>query len=111
MRFFLVRRKIAAEKPARCDDSAQSSGSEGEYCGVVADGSAQKAADIIKTVQSLVEKLRIASKTPRGACFINLSNHPSANWDEGQTHAALVHVHVRAHLRLCRTGPYEKPLK
>ena len=51
--------------------------------------SAQKAADIAKTVESLMEKLRIASKTPRGACFINLSNHPSANWDEAQTQAAL----------------------
>jgi len=51
--------------------------------------SAQKAADIAKTVESLVEKLRIASQTPRGACFINLSNHPKANWDEAQTKAAL----------------------
>lgn len=51
--------------------------------------SAQKAADIAKTAESLVEKLRIASKTPRGACFINLSNHPSANWDEAQTKAVL----------------------
>jgi CRISPR-associated protein Csx16 len=50
--------------------------------------SAQKAADITKTVESLVEKLRLASKTPRGACFINLSNHPSTNWDEAQTKAA-----------------------
>ncbi len=51
--------------------------------------SAQKAADVATTVRSLVEKLRIASETPRGACFLNLSNHPSANWDEAQTKAAL----------------------
>lgn len=51
--------------------------------------SAQKAADIARTVESLVEKLRIASETPRGACFINLSNHPSINWDAAQTKAAL----------------------
>lgn len=51
--------------------------------------SAQKAADIAKTVENLVEKLRIASETPRGACFINLSNHPSANWEAAQTKAAL----------------------
>jgi CRISPR-associated protein Csx16 len=51
--------------------------------------SAQKAADIAKTVESLVEKLRIASETPRGACFVNLTNHPGANWDEAQTKAAL----------------------
>lgn len=24
----------------------------------------------------------------RGACFVNLTNHPSANWDEAQTKAA-----------------------
>ena len=51
--------------------------------------SAQKAADIAKTVESLVEKLRIASKTPRGTSFVNLTNHPSANWDDAQTKAAL----------------------
>ncbi len=51
--------------------------------------SAQKAADVAKTVRSLVEKLRTASETPRGACFLNLSNHPSANWDAAQTKAAL----------------------
>lgn len=50
--------------------------------------SAQKAIDVTTTMRSLVEKLRIASATPRGACFINLSNHPSANWDEAQTKAA-----------------------
>jgi CRISPR-associated protein Csx16 len=50
--------------------------------------SAQKAVDVTKTVRSLVEKLRTASETPRGACFLNLSNHPSANWDEAQTKAA-----------------------
>lgn len=49
--------------------------------------SAQKAVDITKTVKGLVEKLRITSETPRGACFINLSNHASANWDETQTKA------------------------
>lgn len=51
--------------------------------------SAQKAADIAKTVDSLVGKLRIASATPRGSSFVNLTNHPSANWDEVQTKAAL----------------------
>jgi CRISPR-associated protein Csx16 len=51
--------------------------------------SAQKAADVATTVRNLVAKLRIASETPRGACFINLSNHPSANWDAAQTKAAL----------------------
>jgi hypothetical protein len=25
----------------------------------------------------------------RGACFVNISNHPSVNWDEAQTKAAL----------------------
>jgi len=47
--------------------------------------STQRAADIAETVKSLVEKLRNAS---RGACFVNLSNHPSAKWDEMQTKAA-----------------------
>lgn len=51
--------------------------------------SAQKAADIAKTVESLVEKLRIAAETRRGARFINLSNHPSSTWGEAQTKAAL----------------------
>jgi hypothetical protein len=51
--------------------------------------SAQKAADVAETVRSLVEKLRIVSETPRGACFVNLSNHPIAKWDETQTKAAL----------------------
>jgi hypothetical protein len=49
----------------------------------------QKAADIEETVKSLVKKLRIASETPRGACFVNHSNHPKAKWDEAQTKAAL----------------------
>lgn len=51
--------------------------------------SAQKAVDVTTTVRSLVEKLRVASATPRGACFINLSNHPSVQWDDAQTKAAL----------------------
>ncbi|SRR5579883_1014045 len=51
--------------------------------------SAQKAEDIVKTVKSLVGKLRMASETPRGACFVNLSNHPSAEWGKAQTEAAL----------------------
>ncbi|HZZ80169.1 MAG TPA: TM1812 family CRISPR-associated protein [Gemmataceae bacterium] len=61
--------------------------------------SAQKAKDVIQTTEALLNKLRIAevavenkeieSKAPRGACFINLSNHPSANWGEAQTKAAL----------------------
>ncbi|HET6377348.1 MAG TPA: TM1812 family CRISPR-associated protein [Methylocella sp.] len=52
--------------------------------------STQRAADIAETVKSLVvEKLRIASEAQRGACFVNLSNHPSAKWDEAQTKAAL----------------------
>jgi CRISPR-associated protein Csx16 len=50
--------------------------------------STQKAADVAETVRSLVEKLRIASQTPRGACFVNLSNHPSSAWEEAQTNAA-----------------------
>lgn len=50
--------------------------------------SAQKADDMIGTVKCLVEKLRIASETRRGACFVNLSNHPSAGWDDAQTKAA-----------------------
>ena len=49
---------------------------------------AQQAADIAKTVEGLVEKLRIASETPHGACFVNLSNHPSAEWGKAQTKAA-----------------------
>lgn len=49
---------------------------------------AQKAADVAETVKGLVKKLRIASQTPRGACFVNLSNHPNAKWDETQTKAA-----------------------
>jgi CRISPR-associated protein Csx16 len=54
--------------------------------------SAQKAADVAETVRSLVEKLRIASQTPRGACFVNLSNHPSSKWDEAQTKEARKHA-------------------
>jgi hypothetical protein len=50
---------------------------------------AQRAADIATAVRNLVEKLRIASEAPRGACFVNLSNHPGAKWDETQTKAAL----------------------
>jgi CRISPR-associated protein Csx16 len=49
---------------------------------------AQKAADVATTVSRLVDKLRAASETARGACFVNLSNHPSAKWDETQTKAA-----------------------
>lgn len=51
--------------------------------------SAQKAADIAETVRGLVEKLRTVSETLRGACFVNLTNHPSAKWDDAQTKAAL----------------------
>lgn len=50
---------------------------------------AQRAADIAMMVRSLVAKLRIVSEASRGACFVNLSNHPSAKWDETQTKAAL----------------------
>jgi CRISPR-associated protein Csx16 len=50
---------------------------------------AQKASDVVETVRRLVEKLRTADKTARGACFVNLTNHPSAKWDEFQTKAAL----------------------
>jgi CRISPR-associated protein Csx16 len=51
--------------------------------------SAQKAADIADTVKRLVETLRIASETPRGACFVNLSNHPIDTWEDAQRKAAL----------------------
>ena len=33
-------------------------------------------------------KMKIASETPCGACFLDLSNHPGANWDEAQMKAA-----------------------
>jgi CRISPR-associated protein Csx16 len=51
--------------------------------------SGQKATDIASTMRNLVERLGTASETPRGACFVNLSNHPSAKWEEAQTEAAL----------------------
>jgi len=51
--------------------------------------SGQKATDIADTMRSLVGKLRTASETPRGACFVNLSNHPSAAWEDAQRKAAL----------------------
>ncbi len=51
--------------------------------------SGQRSADVIETARSLVEKFKIASETPRGACFVNLTNHASAEWDEAQTKAAL----------------------
>ncbi len=31
----------------------------------------------------------MTSCTPRGACFVNLSNHPSAAWEDAQRKAAL----------------------
>jgi len=31
----------------------------------------------------------VTSCTPRGACFVNLSNHPSAAWEDAQREAAL----------------------
>ena len=51
--------------------------------------SAQKASDVVDTVDTLVKKLRDAGKTARGRCFVNLTNHPSPGWDEAQTKAAL----------------------
>ena len=50
---------------------------------------AQNASGVVGTVKNLVEKLRTADQTARGACFVNLTNHPSARWDELQTKAAL----------------------
>jgi CRISPR-associated protein Csx16 len=51
--------------------------------------SAQDAASVVGTIESLFKKLRTAEETARGACFVNLTNHPSANWDERQAKAAL----------------------
>jgi hypothetical protein len=51
--------------------------------------SAQEAKGVAETVRSLVDKLRDASDKPRGGCFVNLTNHPSAKWHEAQTKAAL----------------------
>lgn len=31
----------------------------------------------------------MATETPRGSCFINLTNHPSEKWEAAQTEAAL----------------------
>jgi CRISPR-associated protein Csx16 len=63
--------------------------------------SAQDAAGVIKTVGNLLEKLKSASEKScdaclastsdhsRGSCFVNLSNHPQAQWDNAQKKAAL----------------------
>jgi CRISPR-associated protein Csx16 len=50
---------------------------------------AQDSAGVVATVQNLVEKLRNATETGRGACFVNLTNHSSAAWEQTQTNAAL----------------------
>lgn len=51
--------------------------------------SAQNAEGLAETARGLVGKLGIASETPRGACFVNLSNHPTEKWDDAQRRAAL----------------------
>lgn len=43
---------------------------------------------IIKTVKELVEEFERASHAAVGACFVNLSNHPIAKWDDAQMQAA-----------------------
>lgn len=51
--------------------------------------SAQDADGVKRTVEGLVQKLKIVSCTPRGNVFANVSNHRKEMWDENQTQAAL----------------------
>jgi CRISPR-associated protein Csx16 len=51
---------------------------------------AQDSAGVIETVSNLVKKLKVATEAAHGACFVNLSNHPSAKWEEAQMQAARV---------------------
>lgn len=51
--------------------------------------SAQDADGVKRTVEGLVQKLKIVSCTPRGNVFANVSNHRKELWDETQTQAAL----------------------
>jgi CRISPR-associated protein Csx16 len=43
----------------------------------------------MKTVKGLVEEFDKRSHAAVGACFVNLSNHPTEKWDEAQKRAAL----------------------
>src|SRR5579875_585867 len=79
-----------AEKRAQCDPEFRNvARSRNDFLHAQYRQSTQDAAGVIKTVRNLVEKLRIASETPRGSCFVNLSNHPNANWEDAQREAAL----------------------
>ncbi len=51
--------------------------------------SASAGGRIVQTVKQLVEEFKRASHDSAGACFVNLTNHPSAKWDALQTKAAL----------------------
>jgi CRISPR-associated protein Csx16 len=48
----------------------------------------QDSAGVIETVSTLVKKLKAATETARGACFVNLSNHTKEKWEEAQMQAA-----------------------
>jgi hypothetical protein len=54
--------------------------------------SGEEAASITQTIKDLVEKLRrakpIDAEAADGACFVNLSNHPSEKWEDAQAQAA-----------------------
>jgi CRISPR-associated protein Csx16 len=49
---------------------------------------AQDSAGVVETVGNLVKKLKVAAEIACGGRFVNLSNHPSADWEEAQTRAA-----------------------
>ena len=57
--------------------------------GLICECDGEMSGRITQFVEEVGEKSVVASQTPRGACFVNLSNHPSAKWDEAQTKAAL----------------------
>lgn len=51
--------------------------------------SAQNADGITAKVRELADKFRTSLSSQAGSCFVNLTNHPSAQWEPAQTEAGL----------------------
>ena len=50
--------------------------------------STQSGISLIKSIEKQVKEFESASRTAAGSCFINLSNHSTAQWDEAQMREA-----------------------
>lgn len=91
-KFDLDERKAAETRAHKCDDvyrEVTDRRNDLLHAQYRPQSNAQNAEGVKKTIEGLVQKLKVASCTPRGNVFANVSNHRKETWDENQTQAAL----------------------